>query len=150
MLLDFNQQIAEIAKKYASLKVPYRHRGSSRKGCDCTGLLLAIMKELGFLKTYKLPLYGVDWNTHAGADDRVVKELEKFASKVTRLQVGNIIVFEWKDCPSHVGIYVGQHLFVHCLRNAGKVEKLSLLTKEWKNRTYAIYELSLNKLGVCT
>ncbi|GAH75445.1 unnamed protein product, partial [marine sediment metagenome] len=47
--LERGREIAEEARKWADAKVPYRHRGVTNEGCDCSGLLIGVMQKLGCL-----------------------------------------------------------------------------------------------------
>jgi cell wall-associated NlpC family hydrolase len=74
--------IAAEAKNW--LGVPYQHRGMTKRGCDCTGLLIGILQLLGYLPNYKLREYPKDWNLHAGAGDYIREEISKIADLVLK------------------------------------------------------------------
>jgi cell wall-associated NlpC family hydrolase len=135
---DFRQQIATLAKQYARAKVPFQHRGMSRNGCDCHGLIISIMREIGHLKKYKLPQYKLDWSNCREEDNRFIKELSEFGHEVPNKEagIGDVAVMKYGRHLSHCGIIVETNsLFVHCLKAAGKcnfgILKNSGYSKRW-------------------
>ena len=97
--MTFQERYAEEAVRWASIPVPFRHRGLTTRGCDCSGMLVGIAQTLGKLKSYKLRKYKFDWNLHKGACDIITTELEKFADLVQKspLQPGDIPVFRLQN-----------------------------------------------------
>lgn len=146
--LELGAILSERAVIWAYLKVPYRHRGTTRNGADCTGLLIGLLREIGFLHSYVLRDYSVDWNLHRkSSGNYVLQELEKFAYPVERkdLSVGDVLVFWFGNCESHVGLYVGKGLFVHAYLTS-EVVKYALLRDFWEKRLSFIYRFSVAKL----
>ena len=134
--MDLNQKIAEKAMEWVKAKVPYRHRGMSRRGADCTGLLIGVMQELGYLKNYKLPFYSIDWCLHKGRENIVI-EVEKFAVEVPKREtkVGDVVLFKFGRCNAHAGILVEPSVVAHSYLEARKcmcsVMKNSMWEKRW-------------------
>jgi cell wall-associated NlpC family hydrolase len=145
---SFNEKFAEIAGQWADARIPYRHRGTSRRGCDCTGLIIGICREMGFLGNYELRQYPEDWNLHAAADDHVVEELERFGHKINSggAGVGDIAVMRFGRCPAHVGVIVAGRLMVHSFKDARCCKYAMLKNSKWAGRWVATYRLDPEKL----
>jgi len=114
---NIQEQIAEKAKEWANDKVRYKHRGHTRNGCDCSGLLVGVMRELGYLKNFKMPNYPVDWNLHGFKykHNYLTEKICKYAYKIpmNEKQPGDVLLFKYLKVICHSGIYVGNELFVH-------------------------------------
>ena len=100
--------LLSIAKRY--IGTPYKMGGTSYEGMDCSGLLVAIFKEMG----YKLP--------HNSA------ELAKngiLISKIEQLTEGDLLFFhtEWenKGLINHTGLYIGKGYFIHASTSQGTI-----------------------------
>lgn len=87
-----------VAEKYAG--TPYVWGGESRGGFDCSGLIILVMRELG----YKTP-------PHSAAEQ--FKYGQPIAQKI--LKPGDLVFFAntYKPGVSHVGIYLGKRRFIH-------------------------------------
>ena len=146
MALTLNEEIIKEAKTWLGVK--YQHRSATKFGCDCTGLIIGIMQELGHLKSYKLRNYPIDWNLHGGADNHITEQLEKVADKVTTgFKPGDIVLFKFKlqKFVAHIGIAVGDGQFIHCWKNSGKVQLSSMF--QWHPRLDGVYRFSETKLA---
>jgi len=146
--MDISKEIADKAIEWQKLDIPYRHRGMTRRGCDCTGLIIGIARELKLLKSYSLPQYKMDWNLHAGASEIIVAQLERVADLVpnSELQRGDIVVFKWGKCNAHVGIYIKDGLFVHS-RAKQKCKYGYLENSEHATRWTKTYRFSERKMS---
>jgi cell wall-associated NlpC family hydrolase len=147
-------QLCDIVKIWESLNVPYEHRGTTRRGCDCTGLIIGALRELGYLRDYKLRNYPRDWNLHAKADNHIVEEVEKVADKVSTSDIGNLVLFHFGKCVAHIGVVIENGLFIHCFLTAGKCTTSSLWNSLWTKRMVKdengkpiFYELNETKLN---
>lgn len=145
---DFRICFAETARQWADDRVPYKHRGTDRNGCDCTGLLIGIARELGYLNSYKLRQYGTQWNLHAGAGNQAVEEIEKFADLIdNKAAIGDIAVMRFGKCPAHCGIIVDcKGLMVHSLKTNDKVTYGMLRNSPWSKRWIATYRTNITKI----
>lgn len=143
---------AQKAKEWADEKVRYRHRGITRRGCDCTGLLIGIANELGYLRNYKLRNYKLDWNLHSGSGTFLIDELEKFGCEIpnNEIGVGDIAVFEFGRCLSHAGIMINinSKSFVHIFYEARKCRYGILRNSIWSKRWITTYRLTNEKLSL--
>ena len=143
--MELNEQIVIEVKKWVGVK--YQHRSITKFGCDCTGLLIGVMQSLGYAKKYKLRMYPRDWNLHSMANNYVVKEIEKVATKVVgKKQPGDLILFDEGKCTSHIGIMIEGDLFVHSLRKNRKCVIGKLTNSRWSKRVANYYRLNLEKI----
>lgn len=114
---DLQKRFTNKALEWVGLKVPYLHRGVTKLGCDCTGLIIGIARDLGFLGKYELRMYPIDWNIHSGAGNYIIEELIKVADEIPKSSAveGDILVFRFAKCLAHVGILVNRRngKFIH-------------------------------------
>jgi murein DD-endopeptidase len=97
---------------------PYRYRGDSPKGFDCSGLVRYSYLTAGFDAPH-----GTEFLM------RVTRSLSMQSARR-----GDLVFFaENGKKYSHVGIYLGNDLFVHAPGSGGKVKKESLQDPHWKN-----------------
>jgi len=91
------------------LDTPYKYGGNSEKGIDCSAFTQQVYDNtLGI----KLP---------RSASEQY-KVGEKISNK-TSLQFGDLIFFDTRSSsyPGHVGIYIGEDMFVHASRSQGVI-----------------------------
>ena len=148
MSQELMTRLCNTVKTWQNLKVRYEHRGTTRNGCDCTGLIIGALREMGYLKDYKLRSYPPDWNLHAKADNYIVEEINKYADRVTNPDVGDIVLFYFGRCVAHVGVIIENGLFVHCHRASKKCKASSLWQSPWTKRIFCFYRLNEGKLNV--
>jgi len=146
---ELNEIFAAKAIEWAKQKVPYQHRGTTRGGCDCTGLLIGIARELGFLKTYKLRKYPPDWNLHAGAGNQVIDGLSKIGVEIPNSQakIGDVAVMVFGRCPAHCGMIINNKLMiVHSLSTNRCCTFGMLKNSMWEKRWLTTFRLQEEKL----
>lgn len=147
---ELRKSFAEIAREWVGVR--YRHRGITKNGCDCTGMLIGIAKSLGYLAKYKLRMYQRDWNLHSAASDFVIEELEKFGDEIpnSEMQNGDVVVFRLGKCPAHVGIMVdiAKRLFVHSFFAAKEAKYAILRNSGWSKRWIKTYRLNDEKMAL--
>jgi cell wall-associated NlpC family hydrolase len=99
--------------------IPYHHQGSSRFGCDCIGLPLLASRELGYDYSQldrpdRLP----------DANDTVLLDtVASLCMETSEPEIGALILIqipEWSYY-RHCGIRIGEEIFIHADRDAGKV-----------------------------
>lgn len=106
---SFGERSVMFAKKL--LDIPYKFGGSSFMGIDCSAY---VQKVYGFLNT-QLP--------------RTAREQFRVGEAVDKdeLSVGDLVFFRtYASFPSHVGIYLGDNLFIHASSKDKKVTINSL------------------------
>lgn len=147
MSQELRTRFCNVAKTWKSLSVKYEHRGTTRKGCDCTGLIIGILQELGYIKDYKLRKYPPDWNLHAFADDHITEEVVKVAYKIAKPDIGDLVLFYIGRCVAHIGVVIENDLFIHCHRRSKKCIISSLWNSQWTKRIVGFYRLNEDKLN---
>ncbi len=103
---DMGQRLVSEARKW--LGVPYRYGGNSRKGVDCSGMVVAVYRDVASLK---LPRSSAD--QHRYCHDISRKNLE----------AGDLVFFKGssKGKVSHVGIYIGDNKMIHASSSRGVI-----------------------------
>lgn len=96
--------------------LPYLSRGRSEEGIDCYGIIIKFYKEcLGI----DLPDYV---NEHSSSDDSVLVTVTRRSADLSawipqeKPQFGDVIVFIVMGHPLHVGMYLADGDFLHCLQ----------------------------------
>jgi len=118
--------------------IPYKLHANTMEECDCYGLVQLIYKN-----EYEIALPSYN-NEYSQTSTR--KELaETFASheddwiKHAYPVVGDLVYFQLNGHPKHVGVYLGNNLFIHTLREGGSVSVGDITTTKWKNRVLGYY-----------
>lgn len=110
-----------VLQALALIGVPYRYGGSSPEtGLDCSGLVRHVAAKAAGLK---LP-----------GDARAISE---FGTPIARdaMQPGDLVFFNTLRRPySHVGIYLGNHRFIHAPSTGGQVEIVRMNQRYWLQR----------------
>lgn len=111
--------------------IRYRRGGSTPEaGFDCSGLVGHVFREgLGLY----LP--------------RTARELSHSGEPIakTELQPGDLVFFNtMRRAFSHVGIYLGDNLFVHAPRTGGRVRVEDMTGRYWDKRFNGARRLALN------
>lgn len=122
------------------IDIHFTEKGRGMAGCDCWGLVFLIYRDL--LDT-ELPLYLDSYQNTA--DEKVVSAAirnEKVNwEEVDKAQPGNVVLIRLKGQPMHVGVYLGNGRFIHCLDKVGVViEKVNSIT--WRDRIVGYYKYS--------
>lgn len=113
------QSVIKTAKRMLGVK--YRYGGSSpHKGFDCSGLVQYSHKSAGI----NLP--------------RTTGQQYKAAKRISRkyLQAGDLVFFKTtvSRAVSHVGIYLGNHKFIHAPSSGKRVKINSMKERYWQQR----------------
>lgn len=100
---------------------PYKYGGRSPEtGFDCSGLVHYLFKEV-----------------HGIALPRRAQDMSRVGDAVGRheLAPGDLVFFDTLREPySHVGIYMGNHRFVHAPSRGGQVEVVAMTNRYWARR----------------
>ena len=136
MSQEFKIRLCNVVKLWKDLKVPYQHRGMTRYGCDCTGLIIGALKEMGYGKNYQLRIYPPDWNLHSGADNHIVEEISRVADRIERPGAGDLVLFYFGRCIAHIGVIIENGLFIHCHRKSKRCVVSSLWNSPWTKRIF--------------
>jgi murein DD-endopeptidase len=110
--------IGEKAAKTAVAMIgrPYKYRGDSPEGFDCSGLVRYSYLSAGL----EVP-HGT----------RQLWEVTRPVGK-KYLRKGDLLFFSESGKASHVGIFLGNDLFIHAPSTGGKVRKDRLSDPHWK------------------
>lgn len=115
--LSLHDRLIIFAKKM--LNIPYRFGGSSLLGIDCSGYVK---------KVYSL--IGIDLPRSAREQFTEGKPVDS-----EELTIGDLVFFKtYASFPSHVGIYLGNNLFIHASSRSKKVTIDSLDTPYYFKR----------------
>jgi len=148
--MNLQESFKQEAIKWAEAQVKYVHRGVSKLGCDCTGLIIGICRSLGYLGTYKLRQYPPDWNLHTGRGNYIEEELNKVANEIPIhvMQEGDILAFYLHTCLAHVGILVNKDngMFVHVFDGSKKCQYAIYKNSAWSSRFKKVFRLDPIKM----
>jgi cell wall-associated NlpC family hydrolase len=115
--------------------IPYVFHGESIDGVDCLGLIKLYYKEV---LNIHLPDY---FYIHGSAKDSCHLTIESGENDGNWESVddkihGDVLIFRVGRYPSHVGMYLGDNEFIHCLEGRQScIENLS----NWKERFLKAY-----------
>ncbi|WP_252315109.1 C40 family peptidase [Sinobaca sp. H24] len=117
---DDADSLISSAKRH--MGVPYLWGGTTRKGFDCSGLMQSVFAEHG----KDLP--------------RTAAQMWKAGTSVDKPEKGDLVFFETRTGPSHVGIYAGDNKFVHAGSSTG-VTVTDMDNSYWKSRYLGAKEM---------
>lgn len=130
-----------ISKAREWVGVNYHHQGASRYGCDCIGLVIGCLLELGSdFSSFDIPDRTERPN---GNQFQTQIELVCGAPQERPPQAGDLALFKIYNEPQHCGIIsdLGYSLgLIHADRSLGKVVECAL-SKQWESRLIAIYHI---------
>ena len=149
-MINLQESFKQEAIKWAEAHVKFVHRGVSKLGCDCTGLIIGICRSLGYLGAYKLRQYPPDWNKHTGRGNYIEEELKKVANEIPRrdMKEGDILIFYFYTCLAHVGVLINKKngKFVHSLETSKRCEYAIYKNSSWSSRFKKVYRLDPVKM----
>lgn len=145
---NLGQSIATESIRW--LGTPYDHHSAiCSTGCDCVGMLIGILKQIGLMdKQYQPRFYSKQWMLHR-SEEILIEDLNKYSSEVNKneLSAGDILLFKFGRAASHMGIYFEDNLFIHCWAKKG-VCKSALKNSIWEKRLVKIVRLDYEKLPI--
>jgi cell wall-associated NlpC family hydrolase len=115
--MNLRDRVILFAKKM--LGMPYRFGGNSSSGIDCSAYVQKVFRFVGI----ELP--------------RTAREQFRAGESISKeeLSVGDLVFFRtYASFPSHVGIYLGNNLFIHASTGDRKVTITSLDTPYFVRR----------------
>lgn len=114
-------EVADYARSFVG--TPYRTGGASRKGMDCSGLVMTVYKEFNV----DLPRRSID-QSHVG---RTVAR--------GSVQPGDLVFFKTsnRNPVTHVGIYLGDGQFIHASTGARRV-RVDELGSDYFRRRFVV------------
>lgn len=129
---NIREEIVNQAKKLRG--TPFSHRGRTRFGIDCMGLVLLSYRRAGFsLPDGDGKIYGLNWFWFV-KDERYLNGLLNYFNIVSSPEIGDLVMFRcYNKKITHGGIYLGNKNFIHA-RAGRSVTIDSLNHKYWQNR----------------
>lgn len=125
------QDVALHACRY--IGVSYAHKGRSRHGLDCIGLVIVTGKDLGLLPT---DLEEEDYGSPPDpAHLRFV--MTRFLQPGSADTVGDVLLFRFVREPQHLAIRT-EYGLVHCYARVGRVVHTTF-DPTWRRRLVAAY-----------
>lgn len=129
-------ELVNQARTY--LKTPFRHRGRTRHGLDCAGLIVRCFQDLG-RPVKDLRVYGRE--PHRDGLRQVV-----LSNDVVRVdgpwEPGDILLMKFVSEPHHLGIagdyFAGGLSLIHSYGEVGRVIE-HRLDDVWKSRVLEVY-----------
>lgn len=119
--------------------IPFKEHGRDKKGFDCYGIAIEIYKRKGKI------LHDVFYET---ITEESISKNAFLSNEVTEKHLNNIseddiILINVNGNPNHIGVYIGEGLFIHSTKNFGVIiEPL----KRYKKRIKGVYKVSNNQL----
>lgn len=119
----------EWVEKYVG--IPYSPSCREISGCDCYGLV-SIIYENEF--NIQLPNYSGKYGKDKDAIEKIYeKEIENW-DQVFIPEIGDIAYFMMMGYPIHVGIYIGNGMFIHNYSANGSSAIGNIHHGKWKKR----------------
>lgn len=137
-------QIVKQARTW--LGTPFHHQARlKKKGCDCLGLIVGVVDELGLKdKTGKL-LAGYDEITYSKLPngEHLIAKLQSVLKEIPKAKAkpGDLGLFKIGDNPQHLAIltdYEGEIGMIHCEARTRKVVE-HRLDNEWNERLIKVF-----------
>lgn len=108
-------RLREVARTWKG--TPYRIRHSTREaGVDCVHLILAIYKELGFVREGFRTVGYHPSRERRREESLLIRELEKYCDRISRdpeIRPGDLVAIWIGKCPSHLALYLGDGEIIH-------------------------------------
>ncbi len=128
------------------LGTPFHHQARLKgKGCDCLGLIVGVVDELGLRDRHGQPLAGYDEVTYSKEPDGAYLTQKLTAlldeAPVAQAQPGDLALFTVRDNPQHLAFltdYEGGLGMIHCYAQARRVVE-HRLDNDWKSRLVKVF-----------
>ena len=122
------------------LGIPYKHRGRTREGLDCWGLIKWIYKEMGYDLWDIEEEYDENWSFKGR--DLFIENYHKEWEKKDKPELFDVILFlSVKGIANHGGIMLSNGRFLHCCKVGTIVTRIS----EWRQKPEGFYHLKIRK-----
>jgi cell wall-associated NlpC family hydrolase len=115
--LSVEQKLAMQYNQYKGIK--YKYGGTDKRGFDCSGFTQKVYRN-----AFQIEL------------PRTTKEMSKIGKKVSknRLKSGDLVFFRLSRKYKHVGIYMGEDMFMHSSTSKGVIK--SNINNVYWNKKY--------------
>lgn len=119
---------------------PFQHQAAIKNiGCDCIGLVLGVLKNIGTDFTNQCPndyaQHPTNYNLKTKLDENLIKK------PITEIESSDIFLMSFQALPQHVGFiseYENDLYIIHSYKNIGKAVEHKL-NDYWKSRIIQIY-----------
>jgi NlpC/P60 family putative phage cell wall peptidase len=130
------------------LGTPFVHQARLKgKGCDCLGLIVGVVDELGLVDESGRLLSSYDEINYSKEPDGkyLIQKLSQILEEVeaSQIQVGDLALFKMGNNPQHLAIiseYQGGLGMIHCYAQARKVVE-HRFDENWQKRLYKIFRI---------
>ena len=95
---------------------------SKGHGVDCGMLLIASLEDVGLVEHGEIYIkpYSNEWALHH-SEEWFLHYVQKYCDKVSDLQVGDFLLYQYGRCISHGGVYVGNGVICHSMIDQGVI-----------------------------
>lgn len=135
-----------VAHARGWLGTPFHHQARLKGvGCDCLGLIVGVVNELGLKDAQGTPLAAYDEVTYSREPDGayLIEKLVGLLDEVpvVDMQAGDLALFRVRDNPQHLAIltdYENTIGMIHCFAQARRVVE-HRLDDGWKSRLLKVF-----------
>lgn len=129
---EFKILLGEEALKWVG--TPYKHMGKTKNGCDCLGLVIGILENLGIeIPEAMYAKYSFNWNM--GNPYVYEGNIKKHCTVINSgKETGNLCAFKIKNPGiNHIGIWLTNYTFIHSCALNRTTEISNIKDRFWKN-----------------
>jgi len=119
---------------------PYREHGRDAHGVDCYGLFMYIAQRLGHVVCDFE--YDGDWSKCGG--NYFVEHYHEYGKRIKQkdLVPGDVIFMAIDgDIANHIGYYLGEGKFIHCIKRTGVVQS-RLNERPFNKKVHSCYRFN--------
>lgn len=92
------------------------------RGVDCGMLLIASVEDAGLIEKGSVLVKPYSNMWHLSHSEEWFKTyVAKYCEEVSRLQIGDFLLYQFGRCISHGGVYVGKGMVCHAVINQGVI-----------------------------
>jgi NlpC/P60 family putative phage cell wall peptidase len=142
---DLKVQIIDECRSWIGTK--WRHYCKIKGyGVDCIWLVVEVFKSVGLLGEIEIPYYTRDWALRR-SESLLEKYILDYCYEVDKddLDVGDLLLYKYGKCSSHVAIYIGNNRAIHSHIKRGVVE-FDLNEKGMPERLTKTFRLKLDNV----
>ena len=107
----------------------YTHGRSVSTGFDCYGLAIEVSRRFGH-ELKDLWYRSSDADTFAGNAGGMIERMAGMTERTDSCEPGNLVVFMQDGRMVHIGVMVGDDMFIHCDRHGVRIMRLSEYYRE--------------------
>ena len=144
LIMSTRDDIVRQARTW--LGTPFHHQARLKAvGCDCLGLIVGVVDELGLKDSSGTPLAAYDEVTYSREPDgayltqKLVGLLDEVP--IAEMRAGDLALFRVRENPQHLAIltdYENTIGMIHCFAQARRVVE-HRLDDDWKSRLLKVF-----------